>query len=129
MKKLPFQNFFATIFVFLIFFCFVPLVFAQSGNTTIYRGPDYVNVTPFSSFGAVTIDRLINNVINYVSGILATIAVASLMYGGVLYMTAGGDNGRIGKAKQVVILTFVGLVLASMAYLVIIFVTRLFYAA
>lgn len=99
------------------------------GNTTIYTGPGFVNVTPFSVFGRVSIDRIINNVINYISGFLATIAVLSLMYGGVLYMTAGGDNSKIGKAKQVLVLTVVGLVIGSFAYMIIIFTTRIFYGA
>ena len=96
---------------------------------TIYRGPDYVNVTPFSTFGAVSINSIINNAITYISSILAILAVASIMYGGVLYMTAGGDSGKIGKAKQVVILTFVGLVLASFAYVIVITATRIFYSS
>lgn len=103
-----------------------------SGSTTpvtIYRGPDHLNVTPFSMFGAASVPTLINNVISFVSGLLAILAVASLMYGGVLYMTAGGDNGRIGKAKQVVILTVVGLILTAFAYMIIAFATRLFYGA
>jgi hypothetical protein len=96
---------------------------------TIYRGPDYVNVTPFSTFGAVSINSIINNAITYISSVLAILAVASIMYGGVLYMTAGGDSGRLGKAKQVIILTFVGLVLASLAYVIVIAVTRIFYSS
>ncbi len=99
------------------------------GSATVYTGPGFVNVTPFSVFGKVSIDRIINNVINYISGFLATIAVLSLMYGGVLYMTAGGDNGKIGKAKQVLTLTGVGLVIGSLAYMIIIFTTRLFYGS
>ncbi len=102
---------------------------ATGGNPTIYTGPGFVNVTPFSVFGRVSIDRIINNVINYISGFLATIAVLSLMYGGVLYMTAGGDNGKIGKAKQVIVLTMVGLIIGSFAYMIIIFTTRLFYGS
>lgn len=115
-----------------------PMTFAQGtpapssttgGGTsgTVYTGPGYVNVTPFSTFGRVTIDQIINNAINYISGFLAMIAVLSIMYGGILYMTARGDDAQIGKAKQVVILTIVGLVIAAFAYLIIIFVTRIFY--
>lgn len=106
-----------------------PVGGSTGGNPTIYTGPGFVNVTPFSTFGRVSIDRIINNVINYISGFLATIAVLSLMYGGVLYMTAGGDNGKIGKAKQVIVLTIVGLVIGSFAYMIIIFTTRLFYGS
>lgn len=102
---------------------------AGGGSPTIYTGPGFVNVTPFSTFGRVSVDRIINNAINYISGFLATIAVLSLMYGGVLYMTAGGDNGKIGKAKQVIVLTVVGLVIGSFAYMIVIFTTRLFYGS
>jgi len=94
---------------------------------TIYTGPGFVNVTPFSTFGRISIDRIINNAINYISGFLAIIAVLSIMYGGILYMTARGDDAQVGKAKQVITLTVVGLVIASFAYLIIIFVTRIFY--
>lgn len=102
---------------------------AGTQPVVIYGGPKHVDVTAFSSFGAVTIDKIINNVIGYVSGLLAIIAVAALMYGGVMYMTAGGDTAKIAKAKSTLILTFVGLILASMAYLIIVFATRIFYGA
>ncbi len=102
---------------------------APAGNGTIYTGPGFVNVTPFSVFGKVSVDKIINNVISYISGFLAIIAVLSIMYGGVLYMTAGGDNGKIGKAKQIIMLTGVGIVVASFSYIVVVFVTRIFYGS
>lgn len=107
----------------------VPVTNGTGTPATIYRGPDHLNVTSFSVFGNVSITNLLNNIISYISGLLAILAVASIMYGGVLYMTAGGDNGKIGKAKQVVILTFVGLVITAFAYMIIVFATRIFYGA
>ncbi len=106
-----------------------PITSGTIAPGTVYTGPGFVNITPFSTFGRISIDRIINNAINYISGFLAVIAVLSIMYGGILYMTARGDDAQVGKAKQVITLTVVGLVIASFAYLIIIFVTRIFYGA
>lgn len=60
--------------------------------------------------------RLIVMVTNFVSGFVATIAIAMYMYGGFLYVTAGGQEDNTGKAKKVFMGATIGLVLALAAF-------------
>jgi len=51
--------------------------------------------------------------------ITATLAVAMLMVGAFLYITAHGNDEQMNKAKQYITLTILGLVVASLAYLIV----------
>ena len=63
--------------------------------------------------------RLIVNITNFVSGFVATVAVAMYMYGGFLYVTAVGKEEQTGKAKKVFIGATIGIVLALAAFAIV----------
>jgi len=60
--------------------------------------------------------NLIRDITNFVSGFIATIAIAFLMYGGFLYVTAAGREEQTGKAKKVVMGAVIGIVVAMAAF-------------
>lgn len=48
--------------------------------------------------------------------IVGTLAILMLIIGGIMYMTAGGDEEKVGKAKNVLKYAVIGLVIALLAY-------------
>lgn len=60
--------------------------------------------------------ELLINFTNFVSGFIATIAVAMYMYGGYLYVIDTGKEEQSGKAKKVFIGATIGLLIAMAAY-------------
>lgn len=60
--------------------------------------------------------KLIVDITNFVSGFVATVAIAFYMYGGFLYVTAAGKEDQAGKAKKVLIGATIGLLLAMGAF-------------
>lgn len=60
--------------------------------------------------------ELIVNFTNFVSGFVATVAVAFYMYGGFLYVTGAGNEEQATKAKRVFIGATIGLVVALAAF-------------
>lgn len=60
--------------------------------------------------------ELLVNFTNFVSGFIATIAVAMYMYGGYLYVVDTGKEEQVGKAKKVFIGATIGLLIAMAAY-------------
>ncbi|MDD4351448.1 MAG: hypothetical protein PHU71_00495 [Candidatus Gracilibacteria bacterium] len=60
-------------------------------------------------------------------GVTAIFAVAGLIVGAFLYITAHGNEEQLGKAKQYIGLTILGLTIASLAYLIVRLVVGIFY--
>lgn len=67
-----------------------------------------------------------NGVIVNVTSILALIAgivsVAFIVWGGIKYITSGGDSSGVSSAKNTIIAALIGLVVAAMAKPVVLFV-------
>lgn len=61
-------------------------------------------------------NELIINLTNFASSFIATIAVAMLMYGGVLYVTAAGDESKTEKAKKIFVQAVIGILIALAAF-------------
>ena len=67
-------------------------------------------------------DSLWNRVLNTVTYIAGAIAVLMIIIGGIRYTTANGDQQQITSAKNTVLYSLVGLVLAIMANAIVNFV-------
>jgi len=66
----------------------------------------------------VTIARLIN----VIMGFLGIVAVIIILLGGFMWMTAGGNDEKIGKAKKLIIAGIIGLIIVISAYAIATFV-------
>lgn len=58
-------------------------------------------------------------IINIITGLIIVVGVISIVIGGYLYMTAGGDAGRVSQAKVWISSALVGIILALTAYLIL----------
>lgn len=83
--------------------------------------------TLFRFFATVDIDtsrlpksgtsgNLIVDVLNIIFGILAGIAFISVVYGGFKYVISQGEPDKIGKAKDIIMYSLIGLVIAFSAF-------------
>jgi uncharacterized membrane protein len=63
-------------------------------------------------------------IINVALGFLGIIAVVIVLYGGFMWMTAGGNEERITKAKQILTAGVIGLVIIVMAWAIARFVVE-----
>jgi hypothetical protein len=64
----------------------------------------------------------IANIINYVVGALGLVAVLFLIIGGVQYMTAGGDDGKVESATKTIKNALIGLAVIVLSGLIVNFV-------
>jgi hypothetical protein len=62
------------------------------------------------------------NVIQYILGFLGLIAVIIILYGGFLWMTAAGNEEKVGKAKQTITAGLIGLIIILSAWAIAAFV-------
>ncbi|WP_408629875.1 Mbov_0395 family pilin-like conjugal transfer protein [Amycolatopsis aidingensis] len=68
---------------------------------------------------ARTVDEVLNNIRNWIMGILAGVAVVFLTIGGLRYLMASGDPGETEKAKGSFKAAGIGFGLAALAPLVV----------
>jgi hypothetical protein len=77
-----------------------------------------------SSVGLGTADlkTTVINVISWVLGILALVAVVMIILGGFQWLTAAGSEEKIEKAKKVISAAVIGLIIVLLAWAIVIFV-------
>ena len=56
------------------------------------------------------------NVITPVLGLVGVIFLILMIYGGILWMTGGGNTNQIEKARNIIIAAIIGIVIISAAY-------------
>ncbi len=60
--------------------------------------------------------------------LIGSFAFVTLFYAGVMFVTAGGDEGKIDKAKGMFTPAILGLVVAFLSYYIVTFVQSFFYS-
>ena len=69
-----------------------------------------------------TVNDLIEKIINIFSVIVGIIAVIMIIYGGLKFITSGGDSGRLTSAKQTILYALIGLIIVAIAQFFVRFV-------
>ena len=89
------------------------------------KNKDATNIAACNIDPAHKSDDLIsdtNKIINVVLGVLGVVAVAVVIYGGFLFLTAQGDPGKIKKGKDSITWGIIGLIIALLSWSIINFV-------
>ncbi len=73
-----------------------------------------------------TVEDLIVDVLNWMIGAAAVICVVMLIVGGYSYMTAGGDEQKVGKATKTLTNAMIGLAICFIAVILVNFVLKNF---
>lgn len=63
------------------------------------------------------------NMIQIVLGIMGVLAVGTMIYGGITYALSTGDAAKVTKAKNIIMYSIIGLVVAMLAYAIVYFVS------
>lgn len=76
------------------------------------------NIGESAGFGGVSIFAIVANIIRVIIGLLGIVMLGLMIYSGIMWMTAGGDDEKVLKAKQTMIRAIIGfaVVLMSMAF-------------
>lgn len=77
-----------------------------------------------SGNSAGAFSNLLENVINLLLFIIGAIAVIMIIIGGIRYTTSAGDANQAKSARDTVLYSVVGLVIAIMAYAIVNFVLK-----
>lgn len=95
------------------------LFYFHTASATPYTVADYGGSVGLTSTDLKTV---VINVIKWILGILALVAVVLIIYGGIIWMTAAGNVQRIEKAKRIIIDAVIGLVVVLISWAIVTFV-------
>ncbi len=77
-----------------------------------------------SGLAATDIRQIIATIIKVALGLLGIILLGLVLYGGYLYMTAGGNDEQVAQAKTILRNAVIGLIIILSAYAIVTFVLR-----
>jgi len=66
--------------------------------------------------GARPIEAVIGSLVNSVLALIGVIFMIVLLYGGYLYLTAAGDEGKVKRAKNLIGNAVIGVIITATAY-------------
>jgi small-conductance mechanosensitive channel len=69
--------------------------------------------------GSTSLPAVVSRVILFMLYISAILAVVYLIYGGITYITAGGDTERATKGRTALINAIIGIVIIALAFLIV----------
>jgi len=72
--------------------------------------------------GTTPLLDIVANIINALFGLLGTVAVGLILYGGFLYMTSAGEREKVDKAKKLLVNAAIGLAIILSAYSIAAFI-------
>jgi len=99
---------------------FAPSI-ALAQNLGNYGG-NYVNQINVTQTDNVDLGDIAVNIINWVLGFLALIAIIIVLLGGFQWMTSGGNPEKVGSAKKTLIAGLVGLAIIFLSWAIVMFV-------
>ena len=96
---------------------------ALAAGSSFYDNPQGGASSP-NAAAQGTLGDNVSQIINYFLGMLGLVAVAMLIYAGVLMVTASGEEEQIGKAKKIITYAVIGIVIIVLSYTIVGFVTN-----
>ncbi|XLQ20037.1 MAG: pilin [Candidatus Moraniibacteriota bacterium] len=72
-----------------------------------------------TAYGRNPIATVIQDVIKLLVGIVGGLSVLMIVVGGIMYMSSGGDQGKVDTAKNIIVYSIVGLVVSLLAWIIV----------
>jgi RsiW-degrading membrane proteinase PrsW (M82 family) len=107
--------------------CLVTTVYAAGGDldgTVFTKG---ITKAQELATGAGLSDKtdlipIITGVIQWLLALSAVLAMGAIVWGGIMYIMSLGDEGRAGKAKQIIFYAIIGIIVILMSFVIISFI-------
>jgi hypothetical protein len=117
MRDLKKRNLLIPLLSFFLLLSFPYLSFAQEYENELTQGTIIVE--------EADLIKIIFEIIRYLLSFLGVAAVLIIIYGGFLWMSAGGNEEKVGKAKKIITQAIIGLIIILLSYSLTMFVIRL----
>jgi hypothetical protein len=99
------------------------LALATVGAANAFAQADFGQAAPdriaTATGGTGDFKSLLLSIINYFLGFLGVLAVLMIIYGGVLYMTASGEQQKADKGKKIIMYAIIGIIIILLSFALI----------
>jgi hypothetical protein len=102
----------------------VVMIFGSYAQVNAVTSFSIENIGGSIGLGTADLKQTVINIIQWVLGILALVAAIMIIYGGFVWLTAGGNEESVEKAKKIISAAVVGLIVVLLAWAIVIFVAR-----
>jgi len=111
----------------LIVFSVIPFVITAEGGGGFFPDPQDPNYYQELTKNTPVLERgdliaIIFRLIQYLLMFLGVVAMIIILYGGYTWMTAGGNDEKVGKAKKILMAGLIGLVIILLAFAIAAFI-------
>lgn len=81
---------------------------------------------PSTDLPETTVEEILENVVNWIMGIITLVAAIVIIIAGIMWATAGGNEEQQAKARKMLISGVIGLIIALAAWGILTVVSGLF---
>ena len=78
----------------------------------------------YNPINAETVPQLINSIVRTILGVVGALSLFMFVYGGMLWMTSGGNSQRVEKGKETLTWATIGLAVIFSSYAILSFVFK-----
>jgi len=71
------------------------------------------------NLGTADLETTVIRIVQWVLGFLGLVAVIMIIYGGVIWMTAGGNDEKVAKAKKIITRAVIGLIIVLISWAIV----------
>lgn len=101
----------------------VNLVIADQGDYGVNATAEGIGSTILQEIGSLeTIAYLAGKIIRPILGIVGVVMFVLVLYGGIIWLIAAGNEEQIGRAKKIITNSVIGLAFTVFAYLIVYFI-------
>lgn len=93
--------------------------FAQVGATPITVCPPDSQFATLCNFSTGGIGRIVQTIVTILLIAAVLIALFYLIWGGIRWITSGGDKGKVEEARKHIVAAIIGLIVAFLAYFIL----------
>ena len=112
-----------TVIIFTALFSFVPQISLAVDTTgAIQCGINSAASGDCNTQPSSSLDPTIKNIVNILSILVGVVAVIMIIIGGLRYVTSGGKQESVTAAKNTILYSIIGLVIAALAQVIVRFV-------
>ena len=97
---------------------FLPAFAQTSGGGLINPGDSPSRISDATG-GQSSFRELAKTFLDFFLGFLGFIAVVMIIYGGILYVTAAGEQDKVDKGKKIIMYAIVGIVIILLSYAIV----------
>jgi len=107
-----------TVFALLLTFLVAPL-YTQAASVNFKEFNNGKNAAKYNDKGNTNIVEVITRIITFLLTFLAALAVLIILVAGVMYITSGGDEGKVETAKNWILYAIIGLIIALLGWVIV----------